>query len=162
MATIRLRPTFDIPLEDDEPAEIWAKVKDLVEEKGLRGQFRDRFAMISIDESQRHFWSPWLHLDFRKHEEKFSLHGRFSPHPSIWTALVFGYLALAVFAFFGAVLGLSQWLSGETPWGCIVIPVVCLLGLLVWFISQVGQRLAHDEMVELKRCVESAVAEPKA
>lgn len=157
MATIRLRPTFDILVKDEEPAEVWNRVQLSVEKKGLDGQFRDRFAMISMVESERHFWSPWLHLDLRHDDESTTLHGRFSPHPSIWTALVFGYLVLAVIAFFGAVVGYSQWLSGEAPWGCLVIPIVAVLALLVWGISQVGQRLAHDEMVELKRCVENAV-----
>lgn len=157
MATIRLRPTFDIPLNGEDSADVWARVQRSVEGRGLDGQFRRRFAMISFVERERHFWSPWLHLDLRQTDEVTVLHGRFSPHPSIWTGLVFGYLALTVLAFFGAVFGFSQWLSGETPWGCVVIPVVAVLGMLVWITSQVGQRLAHDEMVELKHCIETAV-----
>lgn len=153
MATLRLRPTFSIALNRQTADKIWAQIQASVKDKGLNGQFRDGHGMISYVEVKRHFWSPWLHLDLREQDGASTLHGRFSPHPSIWTAFVFGYLALTVIAFFGLVFGMSQWLSGEFPWGCIAVPVSLVTGLLMWITSQVGQRLAHDEMVELKRLI---------
>ena len=119
MTTIRLRPTFSIGLEDATDAvmnRIESAVKNQPEE--IAGQFRAGHAMISIVESKRHFWSPWLHLDIRDgdNESEKQLVGRFSPHPSIWTAFMFTYLSLAVLSFFSLVIGYSQQLAGQGSW----------------------------------------------
>lgn len=158
MSTIKLRPSFSILLSKDSN-EILAKVRKTVAANS--GEFLGRFttghAMISFVESKRHFWSPWLNLEIRESDTGKILFGRFSPHPSIWTGFMFSYLALGVLSFFSLVLGLSQQLASESPWGYALIPLWAVVAIALWIASQAGQRLAVDEMTMMQKMIEEAV-----
>ena len=125
------------------------------------GRFRIQVAgaqaMVSIVESDRHFWSPWLHLDIRQMESAREVFGRFSPHPSIWTGFMFAYLAMAVLTFFSAVLGTSQLIAGQTAWGFWLILIWILVCIALWIASQIGQRLATQQMEFLSNVVSDAL-----
>ena len=125
----------------------------------FQSQFRRRHAMVSILESRRHFWSPWLHLETQEREEGCELRIRFSPHPSIWTGFMFAYLALVVLSFFALMLGISQQLVHQTPWAYWVIPVCLAMAAILWIASQAGQRLANDQMRRMKEVIESCLAD---
>ena len=163
MSSAQLRPTFMLETElgDKDLKRCIIKAfttrEDGSREETWHGQFTGNHAMISIDESKRNFWSPWMHLEFRKVENGQQVHGRFSPHPSIWTGFMFSYLALSVLAFFGMMFGLSQQLSRQSPWGYYAIPVCLVIGILLWIASRIGQNLAHDEMREMKARLEACV-----
>lgn len=162
MSSVRMRPTFSVRTSlpaDDAMRHVRRSVEAAPEH--WQGQFASRHAMISPNESLRHFWSPWLHLEVREWDQDREVFGRFSPHPSLWTAIMFSGLALGVLAFFAACLGVSQQLAGEFAWGWFAIPVFGLIGLLVWLGSQLGQRLASDQMVELRDRVEALFREPR-
>jgi hypothetical protein len=124
------------------------------------GQFARNHAMISIDESFRHFWSPWLHLEFRSAEGGQQVHARFSPHPSIWTAFMFAWLSLAVLIFFAIMLAVSQHLSGQSAWAWYVIPACAGIGVLLWLVSRIGQNLARQEMQQMKKRLEACLDHP--
>ena len=151
---MQFRPTFSVELKSD-PDEVLSRIRRSVlnEDDQFVGQFRSGHAMISIAESRRHFWSPWLHLDVRKSEQGINLIGRFSPHPTVWTAIIFANLGLSVLFFFSLVAGVSQQLADELAWGYYVAPVWLLIAGLLFVSAQVGQRLAHDEMESLKHLV---------
>ena len=158
--SLRLRPTFSIPFQISE-SELFEHLQAAIESRTdeFKGQFKRGHGMISINETKRHFWSPWLHLHIIPpiDDQSPELFGRFSPHPSIWTAVMFSYMALCVIVFFLCVIGMSQSLANEYPWGFWGIPACLLVGATLWIVSQAGQRLAQDEMVMLKQLVESAV-----
>ncbi len=158
--SIRLRPTFSIPFQISE-GELFEQLQAEIDRQAesVKGQFKRGHGMISINDSKRHFWSPWLHLHVVPpiDDQSPELFGRFSPHPSIWTAVMFSYLALCVIVFFLCVIGMSQFLANEYPWGFWGIPLCLVIAVVIWIVSQAGQRLAHDEMVMLKQMVESAV-----
>ena len=122
------------------------------------GQFTRQHAMISIDESKRHFWSPWMHIEVRDGNPDRQIFGRFSPHPSIWTGFMFSYLSLVVLMFFSLMLGISQQMTGLAPWGYYLIPVLLLIAGVLWLVSKVGQGLARDEMQRMKESVEACLA----
>jgi hypothetical protein len=158
MSTLKLRPTFSIRLTQD-PNNVIADVRQAVVSNSdeLFGRFTSGHAMISLVESKRHFWSPWLNLDVRDSDNGKLLHGRFSPHPSIWTGFMFAYLALAVFSFFSLILGLSQQMASESPWGYGLIPLWMSIALGLWLASQAGQRFAEEEMKMLRQVIEDVV-----
>src|ERR1044071_9083202 len=57
---------------------------------------RDRdHLVLTVPAAQQHFWSPWLTVELTPRAGSTHLFARFSPHPSVWTAFVFGYLMLA-------------------------------------------------------------------
>lgn len=150
MTTVRLRPTFSVPT-DLEVSDLFSRLQRAVDdEPEYEGKFASRHALISVSQANRHFWSPWLHVEVREQEDVHTVFGRFSPHPSIWTAFTFSYLAIGVLIFFSAIFGWSQQLAGESAWTFFLIPVWLVIALLLWVVSQVGQRLASDQMHELK------------
>ncbi len=158
MSTPRVRPTFSLNTELS-ANEVMRCVQSGLEHcaEKYHGQFTSRHAMISINPPQRHFWSPWLHLEVRESESGREVFGRFSPHPSIWTGFMFAWLVIAVLIFFAAMFGISQQIAGENPWALYLIPVLFLIALGLWIGSQAGQRLAHDEMIRMKSSIEQCV-----
>lgn len=168
MSTVRMRPTFflDSPKAAEETMLcIKRAFVDSVETNpptdssnaDYQGQFAGDHAMISIVESKRHFWSPWMHLEIRERESGRIVFGRFSPHPSIWTGFMFAYLAIAVIVFFATMFGISQQLSAQTPWAYYVIPGGGLLAIILWFAAKTGQNLAQQEMRQMKAKVEACL-----
>ena len=157
MATIHLSPTFEIPIAS-ESKDVLESIKSGVEKNAkIQGQFRDGHGLIWFDPTSRSFWSPWLHLDFRVRDDAKVLFGRFSPHPSVWTAFMFSYLVLSVVAFFGIILGSSQVLMSNPAWGFALVPTCLVLALILWFVSQFGERLARDEMLEMRQILDKTM-----
>ncbi|QEG21881.1 hypothetical protein [Mariniblastus fucicola] len=153
MTTIRFRPTFNL-VSERQRGELEQRLRSAVaDHDDVSGQFKDGHASISIVDSKRHFWSPWLNLELREIDDQNHLFGRFSPHPSIWTAIMFSYLAVGVLTFFSAIVGWSQQLAGERPFGYYLIPVWILIAVGLWLVSQVGQQLALREMQMMKQMI---------
>ena len=114
MSTIRMRPTFSLETDLSEE-EIVQRIQDTFSgnpdgqhSSNFQGQFVSRHAMISITESMRHFWSPWMHLEIRDGDQQRQVFGRFSPHPSIWTGFMFSFLAIAVLIFLDCAVGSEE------------------------------------------------------
>lgn len=142
MSAIRMRPTF--LLETTLPiSEVMQRFRDRVASSSpdYHGQFATNHAIVSLALSQRHFWSPWLNLEIKDCENVRQVFGRFSPHPSIWTAFMFSYLAIAVITFFALIFGVSQQLSGQLPWAYLTIPLGLMIATILWLASRAGQKL---------------------
>ncbi len=160
MITSRMRPTFSFPTSLGAP-EAFDQLRQRITTTGeLLGQFADGHAIISIAESRRHFWSPWLHLEVRETADGNEIFGRFSPHPSIWTGFMFAYLSLAVIVFFAFIVLMAQLMVKQTPWGALPIPVCGFFALALWIASQAGQKLAWVEMASMKQIVAEGLSEP--
>ena len=150
MSSAKMRPTFLLESEmssEDVMRRLRASLKQSAED--YVGQLTRNHAMISISESKRHFWSPWMHIEVRDKQPVSEIFGRFSPHPTIWTGIMFSYLSLTVLGFFALIWGVSQQLAGESPWALVFLPAGLLIAGLLWVASQAGQRLADDEMRQM-------------
>jgi hypothetical protein len=121
-------------------------------------QFTSHHVVVALQPTKRKFWSPWMNLEIREVDNASELFGRFSPHPSIWTAFMFSYLTIAVLIFFATMFGVSQQLAGQTPWAYFVIPCGLLIAAGLWFASKAGQRLAQVEMEQMRSVIENCVA----
>lgn len=152
MTSTQFRPTFQLPTSLCE-RDVVARVQNAIADQGFKGQFVGQHMQISIVEHDRHFWSPWLHLEVRDVEGDNQLFGRFSPHPTLWLAFVFAYLSIAFICFFASIIGLSQWLAHESAWAFVVIPLGGMLAVGLWVVSQVGQKLARQEMEQMQAIV---------
>lgn len=165
MSSVQVRPTFQISTELT-PREVFTRLRRIVESSPAKfeGQFASRHAMLTIAKSDRHFWSPWLHVEMRSNQESTEsgreVFCRFSPHPSVWTAFMFSWLALAVLTFFSIVFGASQQIIGQPAWGYLLIPLWGVLGGILWVASQIGQKLSRIQMIELKKQVDESLAAP--
>lgn len=159
MSTLLLRPTFRLTSPSTEKATL-ERIQNAVNELDgvMSGQFKARHAVISISGSDRHFWSPWLNLQVQEEETGCEVFGRFSPHPSVWTAFAFSYIALGVLAFFSTIIGMSQQLAGQPPYAYYSLPVWGLIALVLWLAAQVGQKLANDQMIQMQQLVEESIS----
>jgi hypothetical protein len=165
MSAIQMRPTFALETELSEE-EVVQRIQNTFSgnpdgepANNFQGQFVRGHAMISINQSARHFWSPWMHLEIRESDQHRLVIGRFSPHPSIWTGFMFSFLAIAVLIVFAAMFGVSQQLSGQTPWAYCFIPCGLSVVALLWFISKTGQKLARDEMEHMRSSIEKCLGD---
>ena len=167
MSAVQMRPTFVLTSALDAAATM-GRIRAVFgagEQAGEGGRYQAQYtglhAMIAIHEADRHFWSPWLSVDVREDEDGAGgvvVAGRFSPHPSVWTAFMFIYLALAIVLFFATVLGLSQQLSGQSAWAYSVVPVCIAAAVGLWLFSRAGQKLAQDEMRRLQETLAAGIA----
>lgn len=158
MKSAKFRPTFSFPTEltAREVVQI-VKTEILKLPDEYAGQFANEYAIIGTTGKNRHFWSPWLQIEVRQYEHSREVFGRFTPHPNVWTGIVFLYLVLACCVFFGMMIAMSQQMAGESPWAYLTLPICGIIALVVWLVAQTGQRLAEDEMRKLQQRIEQWV-----
>lgn len=151
-------PTFELETEKT-AEEVLHCVREAVRESegAFEAQFTEHHALINIDQTRRHFWSPWMNLEVRSTESKREVFVRFSPHPNIWTGFMFCYFAIAFLIFFATMFGMSQQLVKQTAWAYGLIPVGLVIALGLWSASQIGQKLAHAEMRQMKSAIQKCI-----
>ena len=113
-------------------------------------QIRGQHIVVTVPRSQRHFWSPWLNMEVLDAEPGIVLHGRFSPKPSIWTGFMLCYVTLMTSGFFAIMFGISKSIMGRSGllWDLFGVGLIlAVVGLYVS--SQIGQRFAQSQMIEL-------------
>lgn len=106
----------------------------------------DRHLELLVDESDRHFWSPWLSVDIESVEGGSQIRARFGPHPSLWTGIMSLHILLAFIALSGWVYGTALWTLGRTPWPLWAMPIAGLVMLGTYAGTLAGQRLGSDQM----------------
>lgn len=119
--------------------------------------------VLTIAPDARHFWSPWLTMETVAAGAGSVLHARFSPKPAIWTGFMLSYISLITAGCFGLMFAASFLVIGRSAWLSLVLGCACLaLALGMYAAAQVGQRLAHAQMAELRDLVHDALAELRA
>ncbi len=119
-----------------------------------------RHAELFVPETERRIWSPWLSVTAEDGDGGGSVvRGRFGPHPAVWTLYMFFAFALGFALLVGATWGYAQWAMEITPWAWYSIPVILVLGALLYGVSLVGQRLGAAQMGSLRRTLEGLVAQ---
>ncbi|MFT5142653.1 MAG: hypothetical protein ACI84D_001269, partial [Thalassolituus oleivorans] len=90
-----------------------------------------------------------MHLSIENEGDQIEVFGRFSPHPTIWSAFLAMYLAIAFAGLMGVVFGYSQWILGLYTTGLWSGPIAIFLTSLVYLAARIGRRLGEDQMREL-------------
>ncbi len=165
MLRVVLGPTFDIPL--DRPRdEVAAQLSQWVAHAQcpFEGRALGNNLTLTVCDRDRHFWSPWLTLDVRDQPDTASdaclVHGRFNPHPSIWSAVIFSGLALGAISGAALTWGLAQLLMDKTPSAWLVIPACFLLAGALYWISHLGQVVADPQMNRIRAGIDQALTPP--
>ncbi len=116
------------------------------------GARHEEHVVLTVPADAQHFWSPWLTVELSARDDATHLHGKFSPHPSVWTGFVFGYLALGIVCAVALVIAGSSalLLDGGQSWALGVAGGAALVMAGMWWASQIGQRLAHAQMETLR------------
>lgn len=158
MDRIRIRPryTFSTLLKKDE---VLAKLREGLGKGSskLEGKFVKPLVVISLPEEKRHFWSPELSLDVEEKNGETEIRCTLGPRSSIWTmfATFYGFSVLVGIA--GLVLGFSQLTLGMDTYGFWLVPVSILLLVSAYGIALTGQRLAYDQMLELRSFIKGTL-----
>jgi hypothetical protein len=128
---------------------------------GLEGSRRHRdHLVITVLPAVRHFWSPWLTIEIEPRETRSNVSGLFSPHPSLWTGYMFGYLGLGIILMFSLIFaGAVAMTGGDSLWSLWVALGAAVCGIGMWWASVIGQRLASAQMDELRGALESSIAQ---
>jgi hypothetical protein len=116
-----------------------------------------RHAELFVPEKDRRIWSPWLSVTAEERFEGTVVHGRFAPHPNIWTLYVFLGFGLGFGLLVGTTWGYAQWATERTPWALITIPIVVILGAGLYLASLVGQALGQEQMTHLRAALEDLI-----
>lgn len=154
MVKHRVRPVFVRPLPV-EPAEFFRALADSQEGGGVcRVCVFETGAIVRLRESDRHFWSPALHLHGEFGPDGVELHGRFSPSSPVWTGFLASYLVLACIAIACACYGWAQLTVDETPWAFVGVPAAVVAGGLVYGAAFIGQGFGASDMYELRSHVD--------
>lgn len=107
--------------------------------------------VITVLPAARHFWSPWLTIEIGPRGEGARVAATFSPHPSVWTAYMFGYLALGIVLLFSLLFAASVvMMDGGASWSLWVAGGALAGVVVMWWVSVLGQKLAAAQMDELR------------
>ena len=158
MSAPRVRPRFEVEIDLDADSIMERLRQRLPECPHCTGVSVGRHAELFVPESEQRLWSPWLSLTADDRVVGSLLRGRFSPHPNVWTFYLFLAFGIGFALLVGTTWGYAQWATERTPWALASVPVVLVLGALLYLASQVGQRLvisqmehSHDALEELIR-----------
>lgn len=163
------RPGFDLSV-DQPPTELMHALGALIGPGApFIGRRVEGHLMLSVPEAQRHFWSPWLHLEVVAHRDQADaseprrayLRGFFTPHPNLWSSFLFAYLAFGTLTFFACIWALAQLQLDRTPTATLFAALFAVAALALHLTSLVGRRLAGEQMDRLELAVR-ALAEGTA
>lgn len=161
MTAIEIRPRFyqEVPFGKEETL---ARLRAALNQPGspIIGYVADHHVTLKIPYSRQHFWSPQLALEVEEHEsgEGALIRGLFGPRPSVWLMFVFMYSIIGVICLFVAITGFSQLSLGIPAPALWVLPVGAGLAVFLYISAKTGERLGRDEMQQLKRFLDEALA----
>jgi len=118
------------------------------------GKLSKKHAMLYISKGARRFWSPFVSLEFDENTEQTEINGVIGPSPNMWMMFTSGYALLAFFAFVMTMLGISQIIIKQTPWGFYCLPGILLLAVFWYSLSFMGQRLATGQIHNLRKLLD--------
>jgi len=168
-----MRPTFELRVPMT-PGSTLTHLRDLLDrdEHPIRGSGVGHHLLLTVAERDRHLWSPWLSIEVHAddarpgdentgatHRSATRIEGRFSPSPALWTGFMMIWIALGTLAFFVIIFALAQWTMDQPPSALILFALLAPLALALYWVSQVGQRLAHSQMQGLYDTLTDALRE---
>ncbi|MCC7390100.1 MAG: hypothetical protein IT431_15175 [Phycisphaerales bacterium] len=156
-----IRPTFDLELSMTVEQAVAALRSEFEADGEHPFQSRGQHVVVTVPARVRRFWSPYLSMEAEASGAGARLHGRFSPKPAIWTGFMLSYIALTTAGCFGLMFAVSLAIIGKSPAGAAVLALLFLLAAAgMYAASQIGQRMARDQMNDLLAKVMGALGLP--
>ena len=157
MSTASVRPRFEIEADLDADALMELLRGRLPHCPHCTGVSVGRHAELFVPDADRRLWSPWLSVTADDRGNGSLLRGRFAPHPNVWTLYLFLAFGLGFTLLVGTTWGYAQWATERTPWALLSVPIVTVLGTLLYLASHVGQRLGGDQMDHLRSALDELI-----
>lgn len=160
MTSFRIRPRFSITSPKSQ-AQILEEVRARLKETNAeyRGIALDGHIMLKVKQADEHYWSPQLSILLDDQADQTLIRGRYGPKPNVWTLFTMSYLAISILTIFISIIGfsrLSLGLSANILW---VLPVLAGAALLLYFSSQVGQKIGAEQTFALHHFFEEAIGQ---
>ncbi len=149
---VLLKPRFKIEVDESEK-DVLSKFKENLKDTDCKfsSKISDHHVIIDIPEKENHFWSPQLHIEIEKDENKKTIvRGVLGPKPQVWTFFMFLHFAVAIAFLVFFVIFYSNWsLKQDYTLAmimCIILPIVWVF---LYFFGQLGKKFGYNQMVEL-------------
>lgn len=160
MTSFRVRPRFK-QLSPFSKEELIQRLEEKVAScpTCIEGKLMPTHGLLRIKPEDQHFWSPQLAISFESTPEGTIIRGMYGPHPTVWSLFVLGYALLGISFFFVALVGFAR-MSLALSYGIIwVLPVILLLYLVMYLLSQTGQKIGAEQTFLIHHFYEDAIGE---
>ena len=156
----QIRPRFEMPLSASPDEAINVMRARLGPQFQECSQSAGRCMDLFVEESDRRFWSPHLSVQLEESDSGSVLHGRYAPHPEVWTLFVFLYSAFGFLALVGLGWAYAQTLMGGPVWWGLALTAGALVAILGLHLgARYGQRRTADQMTELHERLDRLIAD---
>ncbi len=148
---VLLKPRFKMAFKENEE-DILNKFKINLQGNNCKycSKIIDYHVVIDVPIEEDHFWSPQLHVEIEKEENKTIVKGVLGPKPIVWTLFIFLHFVIAIAFFVFFVIFYSKWsLNQDYSFSMIMTFIMPLLSIILYFFGQLGKRFGYDQMVEL-------------
>jgi hypothetical protein len=150
MSSFRIRPRFKHMIANSQKELLEYTIRTALEQgKQFTCSHLPDHMYIRIHPSERHFWSPQLHLSFEQDESNVLVRGLYGPNPTVWAFFFLGYVAIGILALFLGMWGASLWSLGRDASILLGIPVLAALAVGLYLFSQAGQKLGAQQMFDI-------------
>ena len=162
MTSFRVRPGFklqmDIPAE--ELIERWKlKSEDLSIQEDCNISFYAGRMKLQIPGKDQHYWTPELEVHIEEMEGGTLLTGKYGPHQNVWTLFVTLYALGGVILMVTLLFGLARWSIGMSAKILWAVPIVSILLITLYLMSQFGQKLGAEQTFQLHNAFQELVGE---
>ncbi|MEQ9618487.1 MAG: hypothetical protein RIG61_04870 [Deltaproteobacteria bacterium] len=158
MNKVEIRPRFTLSVPYGKQEAIRRLKNELQEpDSECRGKFVKPVVVIGVRKEDLHFWSPELGLEFEEEDGDTVIRCVLGPRPVVWTMFAAFYGLAVLLGLAGLILGLCQWYLGMNAYGFWLVPASVVLLAAAYGLALAGQKLAYDQMVMLRSCLEHAV-----
>lgn len=149
---VLLKPRFKIEVEESEE-DILNKFKNNLKGKECKycGKIIDHHIVIDVPVKEEHFWSPQLHVEVEKNENKKTIvKGVLGPKPQVWTFFMFLHFAVFVAFMVFLVMFYTKWsLKQDYFFAMIMCIIMPIIWVVLYFVGQLGKKFGYNQMVEL-------------
>jgi uncharacterized membrane protein len=90
-----------------------------------------------------------LDLSFEQEGETVIVRGLYGPKPTLWVLFFFGYAIIGLLTLFLGIWGFSVWTLGGDASILWAIPGLGVAALILYLVSQAGQKLGAQQMFEI-------------
>ena len=149
---IFLRPRFSIDLQENSE-ELQKRIEDYLSSEACKFKSKvseDHF-FIDVPDKKSHFWSPQLHFEIEKIDEKSStIKGLFGPKPQVWTLFMFVHFVVAtMFLGFGVMAYVRHRLDESLFFPVAMLIALPLIWVLLYVLGSLGKETGKNQMKEL-------------
>lgn len=148
---VLLKPRFKIEVKENED-----EIIDLFKRNLNDGNCKycskiiDNHIVIDVPKDEEHFWSPQLHVEIEKENNKIFIRGVLGPQPKVWTFFMFLHFAVAITFFVFFVMLYSKWsLKQDYTFALIMCIVMPVIWIVLYLAGQFGKKMGYGQMNEL-------------